>query len=143
MNRILFPLFLVTALALAACSGSQAQSGPNTVALKAEALKYNPATIEVTAGQPVTLMFQNADSVEHDFSIMEIPVEMSATAETMAGHDMGSMTSDPQLHMAAKTGQSAALQFTPTKPGTYEFFCTVPGHREAGMKGTLIVQTPG
>ncbi|MBI3761672.1 MAG: cupredoxin domain-containing protein [Chloroflexi bacterium] len=143
MKRILFPLLLVAALALVACSGSQAQSGPSTIALKAEALKYNPATVEVTAGQPVTLMFQNADSVEHDFSIMEIPVQMAATAEPMAGHDMGAMTANPQLHMAAAMGQTATMQFTPTKPGTYEYFCTVPGHKEAGMKGTLIVKTPG
>lgn len=80
MKRILIPLLLVAALALAACSGSSSSTGPSTIALEAEALKYNPATIEVTAGQPVTLMFQNADSVEHDFSIMEIPVEMAATA---------------------------------------------------------------
>ena len=26
------------------------------------------------------------------------------------------------------------------KPGTYHFYCTVPGHREAGMEGTLIVK---
>jgi uncharacterized cupredoxin-like copper-binding protein len=26
------------------------------------------------------------------------------------------------------------------KPGTYEFYCPVPGHEQAGMKGTLTVQ---
>ena len=68
---------------------------------------------------------------------------MNATAEPMAGHDMGNMGGmEPELHVAALMGQMATLEFTPTKPGTYEFFCTVAGHKEAGMKGTLVVKAP-
>ncbi len=140
MRRYLIPLLLLVSLALAACSG--ASSGPNEIVVKAEALKYSPATIEVTAGQPVKISFQNNDSVDHDFSIVEIPMVMSATAEPMAGHNMSGMSTEPQLHMAAPMGRSATLEFTPSKPGTYEFFCTVAGHKEAGMVGTLVVKAP-
>ena len=58
------------------------------------------------------------------------------------GHDMGGLSEEPELHMAAAGGQSATLEFTPSKPGTYEFWCTVSGHKEAGMNGTLVVQAP-
>jgi uncharacterized cupredoxin-like copper-binding protein len=37
------------------------------------------------------------------------------------------------------SGGSKTLSVT-LKPGTYKFFCTVPGHRQAGMEGTLTVQ---
>ena len=36
-------------------------------------------------------------------------------------------------------GEKAELKVT-LKPGTYQFFCAIPGHREAGMEGTLTVQ---
>ena len=37
-------------------------------------------------------------------------------------------------------GGSGTLEFTPTEPGEYEYYCTVPGHKEAGMLGTLVVE---
>ena len=37
------------------------------------------------------------------------------------------------------SGKPALALFTPTTPGTYTFYCHIPGHREAGMVGTLIV----
>jgi uncharacterized cupredoxin-like copper-binding protein len=136
-------LFLIgTTLVLAACSGLSASSAAQEIAIEAEALTYNPATIEVTAGKPVKLTFHNKDAVDHDFSIMEIPMVMSATAEPMAGHDMGGLSDQPQLHMAVAMGGIGSMEFTPSKPGTYEFLCTVPGHKEAGMKGTLVVKAP-
>jgi plastocyanin len=36
-------------------------------------------------------------------------------------------------------GKTARLAVS-LKPGTYEFYCPVPGHKQAGMKGTLVVQ---
>ncbi|MBI5715993.1 MAG: cupredoxin domain-containing protein, partial [Chloroflexi bacterium] len=68
--------------------------------------------------------------------------KISSTAESVAGHDMGSggTAKEPQLHIAVAMGKSGTLEFTPTKAGTYEFFCTVAGHKEAGMKGTLVVK---
>lgn len=143
-NRLVFVFLqlLITTL-LAACSGSAGSNSPTEIMVQASGMTYQPATIEVTAGQPVQITFQNMDSVEHDFSIIEFPMEMmDATQEPMVGHDMGGMTAQPQLHMAAMMGQSAVLEFTPSKPGTYEFFCTVAGHKEAGMVGTMVVKAP-
>lgn len=113
------------------------------IMVQASGMTYQPASIEVTAGQPVKLTFENMDTVDHDLSIMEFPMEMmGATQEPMADHDMGGMTEQPELHMAALMGQNAVLEFTPSKPGTYEFFCTVAGHKEAGMVGTMVVNAP-
>jgi len=44
--------------------------------------------------------------------------------------------------MVAAIGATNTMEFTPTKPGTHEFFCAVPGHKDAGMKGTLVVKAP-
>jgi plastocyanin len=141
MRKLLLPSLLVAVQALAACSGSSAQT--TEITLKSSGMTYQPATIEVTAGQPVKLTFENMDTVDHDFSILEIPVvSTGATQEPMAGHEIGNMTTEPQLHVAAMMGQTGVLEFTPTKPGTYEFFCTVAGHKEAGMVGTLVVKVP-
>jgi len=140
MGKTLALVLLLLPVVLTACSAS---AEVTEITLEASAMHYQPDTIEVVAGQPVKLTFQNNDAVEHDFSIMEIPMmAMGATAEPMAGHDMGNMTTDPQLHMAADMNSTNSVEFTPTKPGTYEFFCTVAGHKEAGMVGTLVVKSP-
>lgn len=46
---------------------------------------------------------------------------------------------DAAVHVHTVGGEEAAVTFTPTEPGVYEFYCSVPGHRDAGMIGTLIV----
>ena len=106
-------------------------------------MKFQPTSIEVVAGQPVVLTFNNMDVIDHDFSIMEIPMlNMTSTSEPVAGHAMGHTAGEPELHMAVMMRKSGTLNFTPTKPGAYEFYCTVAGHKEAGMVGTLVVKAP-
>ncbi len=129
--------FLVCAgLLLAGCAAS-----PQTteVQLTMVEFEYQPSEITVTAGQPVRMTLVNNGTLEHDFSILEFPMEMTST-ET-GGHEMGSGM-EPEMHASAMVGESMMVEFTPTAPGSYEFFCSVAGHKEAGMAGTITVLAP-
>lgn len=133
----------VVALAslLAACAG--APSGPQEITLTAMDLAFEPTAVEVVAGRPVILTMVNEGALEHDFSILEIPLAEPVEAdEEEMQHDMSTVEVDPELHFSAPAGETRSIEFTPTKPGTYEFVCTVPGHKEAGMVGTLVVTGP-
>jgi len=94
----------------------------------------------VPVGQPVTLTLKNNGNVEHDFVVDKInvtDVEASDTGSAMH-HQMGDMPMY-DLHFFAGAGDTATLKFTALEPGTYEIFCSVKGHKEAGMIGQLIV----
>jgi plastocyanin len=80
-------------------------------------LAYNTKTLSAKAGK-VTIEFANASPVEHDVAI--------AQGSTVAGQT------------PVFTGGTKTLTLN-LKPGTYSFYCTVPGHRQAGMEGTLTV----
>lgn len=145
MNSKLVPALYLASVLLAACSAASTSQADPVLTVKASGLKYQPALVEVTAGQPVRLTFENEDAMEHDLSVVEIPLTLMSAdsdATSMPGHDMSGMADVPDLHVAAGMGQNASVEFTPSKPGTYEFYCTVPGHKEAGMVGTLVVKAP-
>ena len=134
--------FVVGAFLLSACASSPAAL---ELSLQATDFRFEPASMEVTAGQQVTVTMDNQGTLEHDFVIQEIPVEKTAAESepevgATAAHTMDDMEIEPAVHMGAMAGMSSSLTFVPTKPGTYEYFCAVPGHKEAGMVGTLIVQ---
>jgi len=80
-------------------------------------LAYTTKSLSAKAGK-VTVDFSNASPVEHDVAI--------AQGSTVAGQT------------PVFTGGSKTLTIT-LKPGSYTFYCTVPGHRAAGMEGTLTV----
>lgn len=127
----------ILAVGLAACAS--APTGPQELTVTAVDLAYEPETLEVMAGRPVILTMVNEGAIEHDFSIMEIHVEaVGEVHEEEMEHEMGGM--DPELHFAAHAGETSSLEFTPTEAGSYEFFCSVAGHKEAGMVGTLVVK---
>ncbi len=102
---------------------------------------FTPEVLVVDVNKPVRLTFTNDSPLEHDFSVMDIAVsQISVTEVSDHAMDMDNM---PTLHLSAAPGETAVLEFTPTQPGTYEFLCTVAGHKEAGMVGTLIVKQVG
>jgi uncharacterized cupredoxin-like copper-binding protein len=99
---------------------------------------FGPPSISVPLGKPVTLTFVNNGAVEHDFAIEEIEAtDITSQTEDDHMHDMGEAEYD--LHIMTLPGQTNVLTFTPTRAGRYEFVCTVKGHKEAGMIGTMTV----
>jgi uncharacterized cupredoxin-like copper-binding protein len=99
---------------------SPAASAATTLKLAANPagqLAYDTKQLSAKAGS-VTIDFSNASPVEHDVAI--------AQGSSVVGQT------------PVFTGGSKTLKIT-LKPGTYTFYCTVPGHRQAGMEGTLTV----
>jgi len=142
VRRISSILTVVFTLVLAACGQSQsAASTPQALSVAAKEFAFAPVALSVRAGQPVTINLQNYGAVEHDWSVREIEIsgEAKSSGDTQSGHMMGGMGNEPKLHVAAGIGGKGTLNFTPSKPGTYEYYCTVAGHKEAGMVGTLTV----
>lgn len=146
----LVPLFalLLAAFALVACGGGSDTTGEETAAApettqEAESEKEaeggtegSAAAVDIEAdpsGQlaftsdsatakagKVTVNFTNSSPVPHDVAIEDEGGETIAQTETLAE---GSDSTTAEL-----------------EPGTYTFYCSVPGHRQGGMEGTLKVK---
>lgn len=138
--RHLFIILLLLVSFGAACGGTSEESLTD-VSLVATDIAYDVTRLEVPANQPVRLTLENLGALEHDFSIREIDAhDVHASEGEADDHAMSEDVHELDLHVAAlPDGGRGTLEFTPTEPGEYEFYCTVPGHKEAGMHGTLVV----
>jgi len=99
-------------------------SGGSATSLDIEAdpsgnLAFTSDSATAKAGD-VTVNFTNSSPVPHDVHI-----------ESQSGEDLGG------TEVIQEGSDSGEVEL---KPGTYTFFCSVPGHRQAGMEGTLTVK---
>ncbi len=78
---------------------------------------FQPNKLRISAGETVNLTLDNQGAAFHDLTI-----------------------GDLDFVLAANGGEGSSGALTVDVPGTYEFFCSVPGHAQAGMTGTLIVE---
>jgi plastocyanin len=136
---LLFALLVLVPFAVAACgdddddeetteaattettdTGGDTGGGGSTVSFTADpggSLAFEEDSAEATAGT-VTVELTNDSSVPHDVQIEGPDGDLGGTEEVTGG----STTADVELDA-----------------GEYTFYCSVPGHREAGMEGTLTV----
>jgi plastocyanin len=92
----------------------------STLGLSADAggrLAYNTTQLSTKAGT-VTIKMANASALEHNVTIAQGTTVLGATPTFAGGTRVLTLT---------------------LKPGKYTFYCSVPGHRQAGMEGTLTV----
>lgn len=74
--------------------------------------------LQVKPGDVVQITLMNGDNMLHDLTVPDLGVG---------------------TEQIAKKGSQASLTFKATKEGTYAYFCSIPGHRAAGMEGKLII----
>jgi plastocyanin len=130
----LFITLLLAGLLLAACGGAE-PAGPTPVTIDVagyDEFRFEPASITVEAGAEVTINFQNAGALEHNWLLVSQAVDAaSATeADALAGANTGIIGA----------GESTSITFTAPPAGTYTMVCTVPGHAVGGMVGTFTSQ---
>ena len=140
----LFSMFLILTALVAACGGNAAQSenasnGSNgkvieytlTTAMNGAKMVFigvgggidgveNP-TLSANTGDTVKITLSSGDGTEHDITFPDF----NATSEHVVGK-----------------GSKVTLTFVVTKGGAFVYYCTLPGHREAGMEGKFNATGP-
>lgn len=76
----------------------------------------NPDLV-VKVGDVVRVVLASGDGMEHDFLIDELGVESEITS-----------------------GEEVSVTFTVTEEGTFQYYCSLPGHLQGGMFGNFIVE---
>jgi hypothetical protein len=110
--------FLTSYVAAAGGGGGAAIAAiPTTTAIQvAEGTKYLTTSYEMTSSDVLGLFVVNKDSFAHSFDIDSLNV-----------------------HVQVPANATVAVAIKPTGAGTLEFYCSIPGHKEAGMAGTVTV----
>ena len=97
-------------------SGTQAPAAAdNTVSMEAGNFYFKPKDVTIPASTPVTFKISNVAQIPHNFSIDNLAISVALPP---------GKTTDVVVNAPA---------------GTYQFYCNLPGHRAAGMEGTLTV----
>ena len=100
-------------------------------------MAFMPARVEVRRGEQVQFVLRNDGELDHELVIGTVEANRQH-AEEMANHpDMAH--EDPN---AKRLGPkiTSVLRWQFTQAGTFEYACLIPGHREAGMVGTVVVK---
>jgi len=94
---------------------SEVADDARRIEVTATSFEFDPDEIRVDAGESIAIVLTSED-ILHDLTIDEL-----------------------DAHVAADPGETVEGGLVAEEPGRYTYYCTVPGHREAGMEGTLVV----
>jgi uncharacterized cupredoxin-like copper-binding protein len=127
---------VATGVLVAACGRDSepardtAEPAADTIAIVGtDELRFDPDGFVVPADEEFTVEL-TAGAVEHDFTI-EIAADVGQADDSMG---------DDDLHVVhADAGSTQTGSFTIDEPGTYTVYCSIPGHRDAGMVASLEV----
>lgn len=114
----------------AGCGGA---SGPVRVEIRIHYSHFDPVSLSVPHGVPVTFVLINEDPIDHEFLIGDAAFHERHRHGTEAQHG----ARPDEVSIAALATAQTTLVFD--APGTIEYICHLPSHEAYGMVGTLTV----
>ncbi len=100
-------------------------------------MMYIPENVEVRQGEQIKFVIRNNGELDHEFILATTEENLKHAEEMKKNPEMEH--DDPNaIRLAPKKAREIVWKFT--KAGTFEYGCLIPGHREAGMTGKVIVK---
>lgn len=125
--------------AASASTTPAAQPVQSSYTLTANEFSYTPNTVQLKVGQAVTLHIVNAGAVDHDLKSDMAISNLVYTKAANPADEQADNVAKNVLDVDFDAHTDATVTFTPTTAGSYTFHCDEPGHTEAGMTGTFVV----
>jgi uncharacterized cupredoxin-like copper-binding protein len=100
-------------------------------------MAFSEAVIEVKRGEQILFVLENIGELEHEF-VLGTTKENEEHALLM--QRFPEMEHDDPFAKRLQPKNSNELLWHFTKPGSFEFGCLIPGHRESGMIGRIVVR---
>ena len=97
---------------------------------------FVPDRLEVKKGEQVKFVLRNNGELEHEFVLATTAENLKHAEEMKKNPDMEHDDPNAKRLQPKKTGESV---WAFTRAGEFDFSCLIPGHREAGMTGKIIV----
>jgi uncharacterized cupredoxin-like copper-binding protein len=141
-------------LGLAALNTGTAQQSGANLKWSMTDFAFKPAQTKLKVGVPASITVTNNGKTEHEFYVYDMPktepkeweeyaidktffknigeVKVYVNGVKVAGHSL--------FEFEVQPGQTLKLEFTPTRKGTFQIGCHLPGHYEKGMKGVVTVE---
>lgn len=116
MKKIILILLFGLVLIVGCVPQEVIEAEGDDINVELSAFKFNPNTITIKKGQETTFTLTARD-IFHTFTIEDLDV-------------------DTRL----KSGETKVIKITPDTAGEFRLKCTIPGHEQLGMSGTIIVE---
>lgn len=100
-------------------------------------MRFSPRDLRVKEGDTLRFVFRNKGRVMHEW-VLGTAQELKDHAELMRKFPNMDHNEAHMAHVAP--GETREMVWHFNRPGTFSFACLMPGHFEAGMVGTVIVE---
>lgn len=117
---------------------ADAADADRTIEVEArDELVYEPAEVEVAAGETITFVVTNTGEAVHEFTIGDRAAQEDHAAEM--GDMEGEMAHEDPNMLTIEPGETAEITWHFSEAGEVLYACHEPGHYEGGMVGTITV----